>query len=91
MWGSAFSSPAIATLAGKRQLLVQTRQKLIGVDPGSGDILWEQTVPSYRGMNILTPVPFGDAVFTSSYRNKSWLYNIAKRGEEWILSISQAL
>jgi outer membrane protein assembly factor BamB len=76
MMDSAFSSPIFATLAGRRQLVVQTRAKLAGVDPGSGDVLWEREVPSFRGMNILTPVIFGDGVFTSSYQNKSWMFNV---------------
>ncbi len=78
MMGSAFSSPVLASLAGQWQLIVQTREKLVGVDPQSGDVLWEQKVPSFRGMNILTPVVFGDGIFTSSYQNKSWLFNISK-------------
>jgi len=40
--------------------------------------LWSHPVPSYRGMNILTPTVVGDAVFTSSYQNRSWLYSVAK-------------
>jgi outer membrane protein assembly factor BamB len=80
MLGSAFSSPTVATLAGKRQLLVQAREKLAGVDPETGDVLWEQTVPNFRGMNILTPVVVGDSIFTSSYQNKSWLYTVGKAG-----------
>lgn len=83
MMGSAFSSPTIATLAGQRQILVQTREKLTGVDPKTGDVLWEQMVPNFRGMNILTPVPFGDGVFTSSYSNKSWLYAVSRAGEKF--------
>jgi outer membrane protein assembly factor BamB len=78
MMGSAFSSPVIATLGGQRQLIVQTREKLVGVDLNSGEILWEQPVPNFRGMNILTPLIFGDAIFTSSYQNKSWLFNVSK-------------
>jgi hypothetical protein len=74
MMGSAFSSPIMTTLAGKKQLVVQTRLKLAGVDPDSGDVLWEQSVPNFRGMNILTPVQFEDGFFTSSYQNKAWLF-----------------
>lgn len=77
MMGSAFSSPVLATVSGKRQLIVQTREKLAGVDPGTGEVLWSQVVPSFRGMNILTPLVAGDTIFTSSYQNKSWLYQIA--------------
>lgn len=86
MMGSAFSSPMLATLAGTRQLLVQTREKLVGVDPETGAVLWEQVVPSFRGMNILTPVVFGDGVFTSSYQNKSWLFTISKQADTFQVS-----
>ncbi len=78
MNGSAFSSPLLAELAGRTQLIVQTREKLAGVDPENGEVLWTQTVPSFRGMNILTPTVVGDGIFTSSYQNKSWLYGISK-------------
>jgi outer membrane protein assembly factor BamB len=76
MFGSAFSSPVIATVAGKRQLIVQTREKLAGVELQTGAILWTQVVPSFRGMNILTPLVVGDSIFTSSYQNQAWLYTI---------------
>lgn len=77
MMGSAFSSPVIATLCGVRQLVVQTREKLAGVSIDSGEILWEQSVPAFRGMNILTPVITGDTIFTSSYQHKSWLFAVS--------------
>jgi outer membrane protein assembly factor BamB len=86
MLGSAFSSPLIGVVGGQRQLLVQTREKLVGVDPATGHVLWEQKVPSFRGMNILTPVVFGDAIFTSSYQNKSWLFNVTKSGEAFTVT-----
>lgn len=83
MMSGAFSSPVLADLAGRRQLLVQTRQELAGVDPATGKVLWRQVVPSFRGMNILTPVVFGDAVFTSSYQNNSWLFTISRDNERY--------
>lgn len=49
MFGSAFSSPIIATLSGKRQLVVQTRTELVGVDLNTGGVLWRQQVPAFRG------------------------------------------
>jgi outer membrane protein assembly factor BamB len=83
MNGSAFSSPVIATLSGQRQLLVQGREKLAGIDLTSGEVLWSQIVPSFRGMNILTPTVVDDAIFTSSYSNKSWLYKVAKTKDKF--------
>lgn len=81
MNGSAFSSPLKATIAGQTQLLVQTRERLAGVDEATGTELWSQRIEAFRGMNILTPVVFGDAIFTSSYGGKSWLFDLVKSGD----------
>lgn len=75
--GSAFSSPVFATLGGKEQVVVQTRTKLAGVDRATGSLLWSREVPSFRGMNILTPVPVGtDGVFTSTYGGTTQLFKV---------------
>lgn len=75
---SAFSSPIEAVIQGTPQLVVQTRNTLNGVAPKTGDVLWSQVVPAFRGMNILTPTVFEDGVFTSSYKNKSFFYQVEK-------------
>lgn len=80
MSDGAFSSPIFATVAGRDQLLVQTRTTLAGVAPESGDVLWSQDVPHFRGMNILTPTVHNDTVFTSSYNNGSFLFNVSASG-----------
>lgn len=74
----AFSSPFLAKIGGRAVLLVQSRTTLHGLDPDSGAMLWSQDVPSYRGMNILTPVVYGDGIFTSTYRNESYFYRIGQ-------------
>ena len=76
MWGSAFSSPILATLHGRRQLLVQTRTHLTGLDPEDGRALWQQKVEAFRGMNILTPTVWNNCIFTSSYGGKSLLFEL---------------
>jgi outer membrane protein assembly factor BamB len=73
---SAFSSPIIATLHGRRQLVVQMRDKLSGIDLADGQVLWSQAVASFRGMNILTPTVWNDCLFTSSYGGKSLLFEL---------------
>ena len=89
MSGGAFSSPMSTTLAGKHQLVVQTRTRLAGVDPESGKELWSQDVPAFRGMNILTPTVWENAVFTSSYGGKTFRYDVTANegafdvGEVW--------
>ena len=81
MYGSAFSSPTIASLAGKEQLLVQTREKLAGVDLEDGKVLWSQKIAAFRGMNILTPTVLDDTVFTSSYGGKAWSFRVGRDGD----------
>jgi outer membrane protein assembly factor BamB len=76
MMGSAFSSPLMAEIAGRKQLLVQTREKLASVDPETGAVLWSREIPAFRGMNILTPTVIGNSVFTSAYGGQSFLFNI---------------
>ena len=67
MNGSPFSSPYIATLDGQRQILVQMRNKLYGINMESGAELWSEQVKTYRGMNILTPTVYKGGVFLSTY------------------------
>ncbi|MFN0130758.1 MAG: PQQ-binding-like beta-propeller repeat protein [Verrucomicrobiales bacterium] len=61
----------VAKLGGREQLVVQSREKLAGLDPASGSVLWESAIPSFRGMNILTPVVYRDGVFTSTCGGRS--------------------
>ena len=78
MMAGAFSSPVVATIAGVRQLVVQTRKALTGVSVENGTVLWTQDIPAFRGMNILTPTIIGDSIFTSSYGGGSFLFDIAR-------------
>jgi outer membrane protein assembly factor BamB len=84
MNGSAFSSPVFATVAGQDQILVQTRTTLAGINRKDGAILWKKEIPSFRGMNILTPVPFEkDGVFTSTYGSTTQLFRVQADGKSF--------
>jgi outer membrane protein assembly factor BamB len=83
MMGGAFSSPMLAEIAGKLQLVVQTRAKLCGVDLETGEELWSEKIPSFRDMNILTPTVLGDRIFTSSYGGGSLMYEIRRENDSW--------
>ena len=87
MSSGAFSSPILAELDGKEQLIVQGRVTLHGLDPSDGEELWSHEVPNFRGMNILTPIVHGGGVFTSGYKQKAFFYSVdgAKVAESWTL------
>lgn len=81
MDGSAFSSPVLANIAGKRQLVVQSRTHLAGLDPDDGKELWSTAVEAFRGMNILTPtIVSSNRVFTSTYGGKTVAFDISNSG-----------
>lgn len=82
MSSGAFSSPVIANIAGKRQLVVQTREALCGVDLESGKVLWKEPIEAFRGMNILTPLVIGDRVFTSAYKGSAQLFQIGRTDDD---------
>jgi outer membrane protein assembly factor BamB len=81
MFGSAFSSPTRAVVCGRDQLLVQTRMLLAGVEPRSGEVLWSTPVKAFRGMNILTPTPIGDRIFTATYGGGSFVYQVRGKAD----------
>ncbi len=86
MMGGAFSSPIVATIAGKLQLVAQTRQKLTGVDIDSGTVLWSVDVKAFRGMNILTPTVVGDQIYTSSYGGGSYMFEVSQQDGKFVVT-----
>jgi outer membrane protein assembly factor BamB len=86
MWGSAFSSPLFARLAGQDQLVVQSREKLAGIHPETGAVLWEQPIKAFRGMNILTPLVQGDRLFTSAYGGQAHQFEISRQGDAFAVT-----
>lgn len=81
MEAGAFSSPVLAEVGGREHLLVQTRIALDGHDPDSGERLWSVPIETFRGMNILTPLPFMGGVYTSAYGGSSVFVEVVDDGE----------
>ena len=54
--GPGYTSPIIATVAGKRQLITQSQAACISVAPESGQLLWKLPFKTPYDQNIVTPV-----------------------------------
>jgi outer membrane protein assembly factor BamB len=64
---AAYSSPVLVTLAGQRQILVITAERLAAVIPETGDLLWSHPWPGPNGINAAQPVLVGgDRILLSS-------------------------
>jgi len=83
---AGYASPLVATLEGKRTLLVFKARALVGLDPASGSERFRIPWKTSYDVNSATPLVFGNHVFLSSgYGNGCALFE-AKEGrlvERW--------
>lgn len=78
-----YAAPIVATLAGRRQLLVFTGEALVGLDPENGRALWREPWKTSYDVNAATPIPLGDdRVFVSSgYDTGAAVFRIERAGD----------
>ncbi|MBU0638689.1 MAG: PQQ-like beta-propeller repeat protein [Planctomycetes bacterium] len=61
-----YSSPLIINLDGADQLVFLTNERVVGIDPHNGQLLWSHPHRNQQGVNISTPVWNGkDLLFCS--------------------------
>ncbi|MFW6125164.1 MAG: PQQ-binding-like beta-propeller repeat protein [Pirellulales bacterium] len=64
---AGYSSPMLATLAGRMQLLVLDGESLTAYSPDDGAVLWHFPWPTYNGINASQPIGLDEnRVFISS-------------------------
>jgi outer membrane protein assembly factor BamB len=74
---TSYSAPIIIEQAGKRVLVCWTAERLVGLDPLSGKLYWEQPyLPGRIGQNIATPVCQNGYLFVSSFFDGSLLVKL---------------
>jgi outer membrane protein assembly factor BamB len=78
----AYSSPMLVTLAGRRQLVVVSAQRLMGLTPEKGELLWESPWRTEYDINASQPLVVGDdrVFFSSSYGTGGALLEISSDG-----------
>lgn len=81
---ASYCTPVAATIHGKRQILVVTRQGLVSLDPetGAANFSYWFRVRQNESVNAMTPVVKDDLVFISTayYRGGSVLLRVAPDG-----------
>jgi outer membrane protein assembly factor BamB len=64
---ASYASPMLVTLAGTRQILAFTAERLVGLSPDRGKLLWEFPWKTQYGVNASQPLLLGDdRVFIST-------------------------
>jgi outer membrane protein assembly factor BamB len=76
--GPAYASPIVADLAGVRQVITQTDQRVIGVAEESGKLLWSIPLTTPYDQNSVTPLVSGDLVVLSGLEYGLRAYTIQR-------------
>jgi outer membrane protein assembly factor BamB len=81
--GAAYSSPAVATVAGVEQILVVTASRVVGVSPDGARVFWEFPWPTRSGINAAQPLVIGtNRVFLSAgYGMGALMLEISRDGD----------
>jgi outer membrane protein assembly factor BamB len=53
---ASYASPMLVNLAGRRQLLVITAERVVGLNPSDGALLWEQSWKTFQGISPAQPI-----------------------------------
>lgn len=75
----AYASPVVATLAGTKQLVTQSRTHVVGVGL-DGKLLWQISLESPYDQNSVTPIVVGDLVVFSALSNPTTAVRIGRSG-----------
>ncbi len=80
----AYVSPMLVTLAGKRQILVETSSRIVGLAPENGALLWETSWNTDMGINCAQPIVIDANRFfaSSGYGKGAALVEIADTGDQ---------
>lgn len=79
----AYVSPMLVTLAGRRQVLVETADRVVGLAPEDGALLWETSWNTDMGINCSQPIVIdANRIFLSSgYGKGAALVEISASGD----------
>ena len=81
--GPGYASPILATIAGTRQVITQSQNKVIGINATDGKLLWEAPLKTPYGQNIVTPMIVGDLLISAGLDNPTIGYAITSSGGKW--------
>ena len=81
--GPGYGSPVITEVDGTRHLVTITQSKVVGLDAGTGALLWERPFVSSNKVNSGTPVAQGATVILSGGGLPLVAFAIGRTGTQW--------
>jgi outer membrane protein assembly factor BamB len=80
--GPAYASPVIVEIGGAKQVVTLTQKNAVGLSFASGDLLWRIDFPGRSGMNIPTPLKFGQRLILAGDPG-TMLVQVNKHDNSW--------
>lgn len=82
--GPSYSSPIIVDLAGTRQLVAITQQKVVGVNVETGRLLWERPFVTHSTNNAITPILYNDTIIVSGHEKGVTAFKVTRQNDQWL-------
>lgn len=79
----SYSSPVVATIAGKKQVVAMTGPRIVGLDLQDGKLLWSYPFQIQYDESISTPVVAGDLVLVTGDGRPLTALRISSNGSEF--------
>ena len=80
--GPAYASPVITETGGVKEVVTLTQKNAVGLSLKSGELLWKIDFPGRSGMNIPTPLRFGQRLILAGDPG-TMLVQVNKNGNSW--------
>jgi outer membrane protein assembly factor BamB len=80
--GPGYGSPILVELGGTRQIVTLTQQKFVGVDAGTGSLLWERPFVNSSITNAATPILYGQTLIVSN-GGPAFAFTLTNRNNQW--------
>lgn len=85
--GPSYASPAMMTVDGKQQIVALTARSLVGIEPETGQMLWDFAVPVVnRFYNSASPVIDGQTVIITGQGQGTRAISIQKKEGKYVVS-----
>ncbi len=82
--GPAYATPIVVEIAGKRQIVTQSQQNIIGVWADNGSLLWKIPFTTEYVQNIVTPIQYRDLLIFSGINKGVFAVRVGWRDNKWV-------
>jgi outer membrane protein assembly factor BamB len=82
--GPGYASPVIGTVAGTKQVITQSEDRLVSVSAATGQLLWELPLKTPYQQNSVTPLVHKDMVIYSGLEHPVVALRPVNKGGTWI-------